>query len=146
MKAHITFTDDNGVVLEGDADLVPRGAVRVAGKRTNLAPKERTTPKAAPAKLNFALNPRAFIKAHAQGLNGPKKFVLLLAYLAKGVVGTEIELKNVHKQWDKMTASTLLGSRFNRFYSNTAKDNGWVDAPRQGIYVLSPSWKEAVEE
>jgi len=29
-------------------------------------------------------------------------------------------------------------------YSIRAKDNGWVDTKKQGVYVLTPSWKDAI--
>src|SRR5689334_14229571 len=53
----------------------------------------RSTSAPAPRDLDFDANERAFVKAHARGLSGPKKFVLLVAYLAKGKIGTDVELK-----------------------------------------------------
>jgi hypothetical protein len=44
-----------------------------------------------------------------------------------------------------MTSAALLGCKFNRFYSNTAKDDGWVDTRKKGVYVLTPAWKNALE-
>ena len=92
--------------------------------------------------LDFEANERGFVKAHARGLSGPKKFVLLVAHLAKGKVGTEVEVKEVEKRWNKMTASNLLDGEFNTFYSTTAKENGWVNTKRKGIYFLRPQWRE----
>lgn len=83
------------------------------------------------------------MKAYAKGLSGTRKFALLVAYAAKGQVGKEVELNDVHKRWNKMTG--LLGGKFNGFFSNTAKDDGWVDTRKKGIYVLTSSWKEALE-
>jgi hypothetical protein len=45
-----------------------------------------------------------------------------------------------------MTAPNLLGMKFNRFYSGIAKENGWVDASRHGVYVLTESWKEIITD
>jgi hypothetical protein len=60
-------------------------------------PARATPPKSVPVHhdLDFDANERAFVKAHARGLSGPKKFVLLVAYLVKGKVGAEVELKEV---------------------------------------------------
>jgi hypothetical protein len=143
MKAHITVTNDDGTVLEGDVVLALAGAGRASRKAGNAPAKERTVSNPTPAKLDFGKSERAFIKAYAKGLSGTKKFVLLVAYTAKGQVGKEVELNDVSKRWNKMTA--LLGGKFNRFFSNTAKDDGWVDTRKKGTYVLTSSWKEAFE-
>ena len=82
------------------------------------------------------------MKVHARGLSGPKKFVLFVAFLAKGKVGVEVELKEVEKHWSRMNG--LLNASFNRFYSNSAKDNGWVNTKKQGVYVLTPRWQSAL--
>ena len=67
-----------------------------------------------------------------KGLSGPKKFVLLVAFLAKGRTG--ISGKN-SKKWKiaGRTMTGLLGGKFNRFYSNSAKDNGWEPTPRSKV-------------
>jgi len=143
MKAHITITDDHGAVFEGEVDLAPVGVARGARRRTKLSANAKAAKKAAPVRLDFTRPERAFIKTYARALSGPRKFVLLVAYLAKGQVGKEVQLNEVHKHWNKMTA--LLEGKFNRFYSNTAKDDGWVDTKKKGVYVLTASWKEAVE-
>ncbi len=143
MKAHITITNDDGTVLEGDVALVLGGAGRVSRKVGNTRAKVRTVSNPTSAKLDFGKSERAFIKAYAKGLSGTRKFVLLVAYTAKGQVGKEVELNDVSKRWNKMTA--LLGGKFNRFFSNTAKDDGWVDTRKKGTYVLTSSWKDALE-
>jgi hypothetical protein len=97
-------------------------------------------------KLDFSKNERAFIKTYARKLSGVKKFVLLLAYLAQGKVGKEVELKEIQRHWNKMKANNLLGLDFNTFHSNAAKDNGWVNTTKKGVYVLSQSWKDALQE
>lgn len=142
MKARITVTDENGTVFEGEADLTALSRSTSRPKNRGTAAKKRNSA----IKLDFSLNERAFIKKHAAGLGGPKQFVLLLAYLARGTAGKEIGLQEIHKCWNTMTAPHLLGSAFNRFYSTTAKEHGWVNTPKRGIYVLSGMWKEVFEE
>ena len=53
--------------------------------------------------LDFSLNIRAFIKRYAGGKSGPKRFILLLAYLTKGEVGVDIGLDKIGSEWKKMT-------------------------------------------
>jgi hypothetical protein len=91
-------------------------------------------------KLDFTKPERAFVKQYAKGLSGSRKFVLVLAYLAKGVVGKEILFSDVVGHWKKMTAR--LGA-FNGYFTNDAKENAWVDTKKKGVYVLCSSWKDA---
>jgi len=107
------------------------------------APRQKSAP--VPRDLDFDVHERAFVKTHARGLSGPKKFVLLVAYLAKGKVGTEVSVKEVEKRWNKMTASNLLDGEFNTYYSTTGKENGWVNTKKQGVYVLRPSWTQVLK-
>jgi hypothetical protein len=69
-----------------------------------------------------------------------------LAYVSKGKVGTEVPLNVIEQHWNKMTSSSLLDGRFNRFYSNSAKENGWVNSAKKGFYVLRPSWADILKE
>jgi len=73
-------------------------------------------------------------------MSGPKKFTLLLAYLAKGDLKKVIALEEIQKQWNKMTAKSLLGMEFNRFYPASAKENDWVNSEKNGSYNLRPAW------
>ena len=95
--------------------------------------------------FDFDDNIRAFVKRHAGGFSGPQKFVLLLAYVSKGKVNVEIPLSVIEGHWNKMTSSSLLGGRFNRFYTNSAKESGWVNSPKKGFYVLRPSWPDILK-
>jgi hypothetical protein len=90
--------------------------------------------------IDFDMNERAFIKKYSQGMGGPKKFVLVLAYLVKGKVGLEKTLTEIEKRWNKMTS--LLKGKFNRYYSARAKENNWVDSRKSGFYFLTKNWKE----
>jgi hypothetical protein len=141
MNVKIIITDDDGNVFEGEAHLAPAGAARGRRRRVKTAAKV-PTPKAAPTKLDFTKSERAFMKAYAKGLSGTRKFVLLVAYLAKGQVGKEVQLKELQRIWNKMTA--ILDGKFNTFYSNTAKDDGWVKTSKVGVYLLTTSWKDAL--
>ncbi len=102
------------------------------------------TKKSSHQEPNFSLNIRAFAKRYAAGKSGPKRFVLLLAFLAKGEVGVDVELEKVRNEWSKMSAKNLLG-KFNRFYPNEAKTQGWADSKAHGTYCLTNAWKEVYE-
>ena len=90
--------------------------------------------------LNIPIRP--FIKKHAKGMSGPKKFTLLLAKLAKGDLKAEIALSEIERNWNKMRSTSLMGMNFNRFYPIQAKNNDWVDSARKGFYKLRPSWRQ----
>ncbi len=92
--------------------------------------------------IDFTLPVRPFVKKYVSGLSGPKKFTLLLARLVEGDLRKEMSLLEVEKAWGSMTA--LMGMKFNRFYSQQAKDSDWVDTKRKGVYILRPSWKEVI--
>lgn len=126
------------VLDECIASLEGRSATKPRGVSARPAPSH----KLAPTKLDFDAHERAFIKAHAWQLSGPRKFVLLLAYMTKGQAGKEVQLKDIEKHWNKMTAPNLLDGNFNRFYTNSAKESGWVNTKKQGIYFLRPQWRD----
>ena len=90
--------------------------------------------------LSFSLNPGAFMKKYAIGLGGPRKFTLLLARLSQGKVGKEISVEQITSTWNKM--KSVLGGPFNGAYATRAKHEGWIDSPKQGVYMLSQTWKE----
>jgi hypothetical protein len=94
------------------------------------------------AEIDFAINPRAFVKRYAAGKSGPKKFTLLIAYFAKGKIGINIPLSQVVQNWNKMSAKGLLG-KFNRFYPNQARTNGWIDSTQRGTYCLTKEWRDS---
>ena len=93
--------------------------------------------------LDFDLPKRAFVKTRCGDLSGPAKFTLLLAYLAKGAEGVEIEVREIVKDWNSMTS--LLGGEFNAAYCVRAKDSGWVDSHSKGKYILCPGWQRCVK-
>ena len=105
---------------------------------------ERSRPGATATKrdIDFSMPIRPFVKKYAAGMNGPKKFTLVLAHLAGGDPGKKVSLEDVEKQWNKMTAKGLLGVKFNRFYSSKAKDHDWVHTEKSGLYQLRPSWQK----
>ena len=112
------------------------------GKKISLKSTEESSVEK--PELNFSLNIRAFARKFLAGKSGPKKFVLLLAYLARGELEENIELAEIQKKWASMSSKKLLG-KFNRYYSNEAKTQGWVNSNERGIYCLSDSWREACE-
>lgn len=91
--------------------------------------------------MEFDLNDRAFFKQYtAKKMNGPKKFTLIVAYKAKGVVDIDISLKDIEKTWKKMKG--LLEVPFQRIYGTRAKENAWLNSERDGLFSLSKEWKK----
>lgn len=132
MKVQIVLTDENGSTFEGFADLVPQHSSRPSPRR------RAGTRGSSPGRANFSTPMRAFIKAHARTLSGPKKFALLVAYLSKNNPENTVLFTEIESNWNKMTGH--LG-KFNPAHSTRAKDNGWVDSPKQGVYVIVPGWE-----
>lgn len=116
---------------------LPKSKARRGGSPPTKTARAKS---AQPAKLDFGLNERNFIKTHAKGLSGPKKFTLLLAYVAKGKVGVEIELSTLRPMWNKMTSKNLMRYAFNLKYPNEAKTQGWIDSKKAGVYHLRQGW------
>ena len=135
MKVQIELIDDNGITFEGFADLTPR----VSSSPSRRATHTPVSSKASSASANFSTPMRAFVKNHARQLSGPQKFALLVAYLSKGIPETPVASTDIVNNWNRM--SGLLGGKFNRAHSTRAKDHGWVDSPKHGVYVIQPGWE-----
>ncbi len=116
-------------LLEGTSSLKKAHRALLKENRLNLKP-------------DFTMPIRPFIKKYAKGMSGPKKFTLILAYMAKGDKSIQVPLEGIKNAWDKMTSSSLLGMKFNRFYSGQAKDNDWVESKKSGSYNLRPLWMD----
>jgi hypothetical protein len=83
---------------------IERLEAEVFGDKTKRAKNNtKTSAKAKNPKLDFSINIRAFVKRFATDKSGPKKFVLLLAYLTKGEIGKNVVLGDVRKEWGKMS-------------------------------------------
>lgn len=92
--------------------------------------------------VHFEMNERRFVKKYAKSLSGGhKKFVAILAYLAKGDTSKEVSLNEIEQLWNRTSSKALLGMKFNRFFPTTAKEHGWVDSKKRGLYSLDRSWK-----
>ncbi len=102
--------------------------------------KIKSTATTRASNINFKLNERNFIKTYAKGLSGPKKFVLLLAWITKGKVEIDVEVGVIKSKWNKMTAKNLMGYEFNLYYPNQAKTQGWIDSKKHGMYRLHDTW------
>jgi len=96
--------------------------------------------------LDFTMGIRGFVKRYAKGISGPKKFALLLAYLAKGDLKKTIPFVEIKKHWNNLTAKSLFGMEFNSFFASFAKENDWVNSEKNGSYNLRPSWKAIFNE
>ena len=92
----------------------------------------------APQNLDFSKPVRPFMKSYSQGMNGQKKFTLLLARLAKGDLAKGIPLTEIETHWKKMTA--IMEMDFNRYFTSKARDEDWVESLK-GSYKLRPGWK-----
>jgi hypothetical protein len=124
-----------------DAALKLLQAEEAAPKKSKPKNAISAAPKRDPS-VDFTTPLRPSVKKRAGGMNGAKKFTLLLAYLTKGDSTKTVALSDIEAQWNRMTGKGLLGVNFNRLYSSEARDNDWVSAEKAGAYRLRPSWKE----
>jgi hypothetical protein len=99
--------------------------------------------------FDFTLNERAFVKKYIVGsnenrLNGQQTFVLLCSLLTKGKIGVPTNVGDIINLWDKCLG--IIGSPFRSIYATRAKDNGWVDTPKdtKATYILRESWRGAL--
>jgi hypothetical protein len=93
--------------------------------------------------LDFSMSDRAFVKANTKGMSGPKKLVMLVAYLAKGQETARVPVTDITAAWARMTG--ILGMKFNPAHVSRARDNDWIDTEKTGVYLLRPSWKRVLE-
>lgn len=105
--------------------------------------KKETISQIAKQNIDFSINERAFVKRYATDKSGPKRFTLLLAYLVKGEVDKNFDLSDIKNHWGKMSAKNMLG-KFNMFYSNDAKNRGWIDSKEYGKYNLTKEWENVL--
>ena len=136
MKISLVCTDEEGIMYKGNATLLP-----VSTSRTERRSVKQPAGKSA-SSISFGRNPRAFMKKYGNGLSGTQKFTLLLAHLAQGETNREVTFGDIQKHWNRM--KPLMGGPFNGAHSVRARDNGWVDAPKRGVYLITELWKEAL--
>ncbi|MCU1315777.1 MAG: hypothetical protein JWN63_1099 [Candidatus Acidoferrum typicum] len=140
MRAHITVYLDDGIRLEGTAELRRKTGTGRRSPHTDFTPEARSGEKPQP---DFSMPLRPFIKTHAAGLSGPKKLTLLLSHLTGGKPDVTVPLNEIEKRWSKMEA--LMGGRYNGAYSMRARDQGWVDSPKRGSLALRAGWEAILQ-
>lgn len=123
------------------ADCLEAMSEQAPARRVRREPRSQNG-MGASVKPDLSLPFRPFMHRYARGKSGDEKFALILAHLTKGDVKTETKLEAVSRAWSKMKG--LLGN-FNLAYPTRAKDKGWVDSPRTGVYVLLPRWTEILD-
>lgn len=114
--------------------IFPKNKKKHGSGRASLAAKSLAS-----VTLDFSMPIRAFMKKHANRLSGPRKFVLLVAYLTKGDLNKRVSMIEVKKRWSRLTS--LLGGEFNGAHSSRARENDWVNTEKAGLYHLRPGWK-----
>jgi hypothetical protein len=133
--------------IEQARDLLDEALALVKKTKRNPAHHNANVTTAARAKVtlratDLSIPMRAFVKRYSEGMNGAKKFTLLVAYLTKGDPTKGVSLSEILKHWSKMTAKGLLGMKFNPLYTSQAKENDWTHTEKAGMYHLRPAWKD----
>lgn len=95
--------------------------------------------------LDFDMNPRAFLKLHSNilKLSGPRKFVLIVAYLVKGDESIVKTMNEINTLWDRVRG--IMGGELKSMYVTRARESDWIDSPKAGTYQLRPRWREIFE-
>ncbi len=127
-----TIAEQCLTLLAGETD-----PTLIHGRGTTAACEQRE-------ELDFNKPIRPFMKCYSKNLGGSKKFVLLVAWLAKGDLKKQIALSEIKKQWSQMTA--ILEMNFNLFFTGDAKDRDWVETKTKGIYNLRPAWRDVLKK
>jgi len=138
VKVQVTLTNDEGIVYVGEIELK-------TSSRKHESEKEKpdlTKRFLDSDYMNFNLPLRPFIKKYSHSMSGPKRLTLLVAWLAKGKSDVQVGRIEVSKAWNKM--KTLMGGPFNSAYETRARDNGWLDSPKPGVYLLMSGWREVL--
>lgn len=112
----------------------------LTGASENLPKAESGSPEL-PMEMDFGTPVRPFMKKHER-LSGTRKFVVMLAWMAKGNTEVDVKLSELESLWGAMEA--ILGRTFNRRLTSEAKDEDWVESRKHGYYNLRPSWKQAL--
>jgi hypothetical protein len=138
MRIKLTLSTDDGRSYEGEVELTAVGG----NPKKPATRKKSPPPSTLSPQVDFTLPLRALVAAsNARKLSGPKKFVLLLSALAKGDTSAVIDVDRIQKEWNKMKAP--MGGGFNGAYVTRAKDKGWIDSTKPGVYTLRSTWEEA---
>lgn len=132
-------------LLDQALTLAKASALDGRSARTSNPKTSTANTKAKEPRVDFTIPMRAFVKKYGPGMSGAKKFALLVAYLSHGDQTKRVALSEIEKAWNSMTASNLLGMKFNRLYSVRARESNWVTTEKTGLYYLRPAWKEIFE-
>lgn len=119
--------------LSNDKSFTKGKTTHTSGSLSKKSPVDK-------GKIDFSIPLRPFAKKYTKGMNGSQKFTLILAKLTDGNLEKKINIAAIEQSWSSMTA--IMGVKYNRFYSQGAKDNDWVISEKIGIYSLRPSWLE----
>src|SRR4029077_1079141 len=132
MRVSVTVLDDQGKAYGGEANLQVVDVSSVVMPASGDGQIGFST-------LDFNLPVRPFMKKYGSEMSGPKRFTLLLAHCARGAEGVPSNLEELARLWNSMKG---MGGTFNSAYPTRAKDNGWVDSTKTGVYVRLPGWTE----
>jgi len=139
MRVQITVTDSHGKTYSGQMELTT-----VATSSRRRTTKHSTAPVPVPKSqdIEVTLGIRPFLKRHVTAkTSGPKKFVILLAWMAKASTSKEVKLDDLAQQWAAVKGP--IRGTYQRVYATRAKDAIWADTPRPGVFKLLPNWKAA---
>jgi hypothetical protein len=137
VRASISVTLDDGTVMQGMVELHPQ----LKGKRPGPSALTNEVPPKSDglATADFSLGARPFMKKQAANRSGHERLILLVAHFANGKVRTPVSRHDVIRQWGKM--KPIMGGKYNGAYDTRARETGWLDSPKPGVFELCPGWE-----
>jgi hypothetical protein len=61
-----------------------------------------------------------------------------------GKTDVQITREAIEKLWNK-SKGVLGGNRFHPMYGTRAVEEGWINSPKWGTFVLRPDWRGALK-
>jgi len=140
MKATLVVTAVDGTVWRGEIDLRSEGAAKPVSMQARefAAPAQST---AEPTASDLKLPARAFLSKFASKASSAGKFAFVVAQIAQGTVGKEVDTGQIQKGWNQN--SGVLGGPYQTVYGTRSKEKGWVNSTKRGKWVLMDGWQKA---
>jgi hypothetical protein len=137
MKASLVVTSPDGTVWSGEVDLSADGADKPARKKVLRVAATSSGLTAS----DLELPARAFFKKFANKATAAGKFALVVAHIARGATGKEVDTGEIEKVWNQN--SGVLGGAYQTMYGTRSKEKGWVNSTKRGVFVLMDGWQKA---
>jgi hypothetical protein len=144
MKATIVVTAEDGTEWSGEVELNEGGAAKPirrkkAAKPAPPAGATKATPE--PSASDLKLPARAFFNRFATKTTAAGKFALVVAQITQGSTGKDVDAGEIERVWNQNHG--VLGGPYQSMYGTRAKEKGWVNSTKRGVFFLMDGWQKA---